>query len=434
MKLDPNMEIDRLLQRQSRRGTGAPVSNIMRQEGDGKDGREAHMDADELSAYAENALPPPARARYMSHLADCDACRKLVTELVVSSGIAGELEKPNAAPQASTYIAPARTWRMRLAALFAPHALRYATSVILIVGVVAIAFMVFRGRQMKFDSLQPEPGNVSTTRNDDSQGGSSTGNDTGGTSNDAPVLPEDQSKQQPNANVSGSPPVKYDSQTPAPADAPKTEIAQGPSVTGSTSSSTAESASAGEKEVARDEDSALGGYRPPSPAAPVLSKDKNEVDGVDSKSGVADLSTGRAQSERESNLKNTNTTSTPANKPQPSFNEEQTAGARKRAAASRRSESQPRENAAGATLDDRAGREDKANKLEERRSVGGRQFVRRGNAWVDTAYRAQATTNIRRGTEQYRSLAADEPGLRNIAAQFDGEVVIVWKGRAYRIR
>ena len=85
-------------------------------------------------------------------------------------------------------------------------------------------------------------------------------------------------------------------------------------------------------------------------------------------------------------------------------------------------------------MDDRTAREDTATKLEERRSVGGRQFVRRGSAWIDTAYRAQATTNVRRGTEQYRALVADEPGLRKIASQLEGEVVIVWKGRAYRIR
>jgi hypothetical protein len=67
--------------------------------------------------------------------------------------------------------------------------------------------------------------------------------------------------------------------------------------------------------------------------------------------------------------------------------------------------------------------------------VGGRQFRQQGNAWVDTAYtQGRATVNITRGSEQYRALTADEPGLRSIAEQLGGEVIVVWKGRAYRIR
>ncbi|MBA2732740.1 MAG: hypothetical protein H0U54_07590, partial [Acidobacteria bacterium] len=67
------------------------------------------------------------------------------------------------------------------------------------------------------------------------------------------------------------------------------------------------------------------------------------------------------------------------------------------------------------------------------RSAGGRQFQRQGGAWVDTAYNSsRSTTNIRRGSEQYRALIADEPGLRAIAEQLGGEVIVVWKSRAYR--
>ena len=39
-----------------------------------------------------------------------------------------------------------------------------------------------------------------------------------------------------------------------------------------------------------------------------------------------------------------------------------------------------------------------------------------------------------RGSEQYRVLIADEPGIRTIAESLAGEVIVVWKGRAYRIR
>jgi hypothetical protein len=41
---------------------------------------------------------------------------------------------------------------------------------------------------------------------------------------------------------------------------------------------------------------------------------------------------------------------------------------------------------------------------------------------------------VARGSEQYRVLVADEPSIRTIADQLDGEIVVVWKGRNYRIR
>ena len=72
---------------------------------------------------------------------------------------------------------------------------------------------------------------------------------------------------------------------------------------------------------------------------------------------------------------------------------------------------------------------------DETRTLSGKQFRREGGAWVDTAYSpSRSTINVRRGSEQFRALIADEPGIGSIAEQLGGEVVLVWKGRAYRIR
>jgi hypothetical protein len=69
------------------------------------------------------------------------------------------------------------------------------------------------------------------------------------------------------------------------------------------------------------------------------------------------------------------------------------------------------------------------------RVVAGRRFRRENNVWIDTAYSPSTpTTNITRGSEQYRALVGDEPDLGRIAEQLDGEVIVVWKGKAYRIR
>jgi len=47
-----------------------------------------HLDADELNAFAEGAVPAEARSRYTSHLADCSHCRQLVSQLAMASGAA----------------------------------------------------------------------------------------------------------------------------------------------------------------------------------------------------------------------------------------------------------------------------------------------------------------------------------------------------------
>ncbi len=80
---------------------------------------------------------------------------------------------------------------------------------------------------------------------------------------------------------------------------------------------------------------------------------------------------------------------------------------------------------------------DKKNKGTEveSRSVSGRRFIREGDAWVDTAYESpRATVKVVRGSEQFRALVADEPGLGTIAQQLDGVIIVIWKNRAYRIQ
>jgi hypothetical protein len=71
----------------------------------------------------------------------------------------------------------------------------------------------------------------------------------------------------------------------------------------------------------------------------------------------------------------------------------------------------------------------------ETRSVAGRKFRKQDGIWTDTAYDGSTrTVNMARSSEQFRALVADEPGIGTIAEQLDGEVIVVWKGRPYRIR
>jgi hypothetical protein len=77
---------------------------------------------------------------------------------------------------------------------------------------------------------------------------------------------------------------------------------------------------------------------------------------------------------------------------------------------------------------------DKDKNDEETRTVAGRRFRKQRGIWVDTAYTGGATVDLTRGSEQYWSLVADEPEIKKIAEQLDGQIIVVWKGRVYKIR
>ena len=72
-----------------------------------------------------------------------------------------------------------------------------------------------------------------------------------------------------------------------------------------------------------------------------------------------------------------------------------------------------------------------ADTTAETIGVGGKTFKRTNNVWYDSAYRGQTTTNVARGTQDYKKLDA---GLRGIAANLGGTIVVVWREKAYRIQ
>ena len=71
-------------------------------------------------------------------------------------------------------------------------------------------------------------------------------------------------------------------------------------------------------------------------------------------------------------------------------------------------------------------------KPPETRSVGGRKFRRQGSAWVDVKFKTSMNLkSISRGSGEFNDL---DSGLRSIAQELGGELIVVWKGKAYRIR
>jgi hypothetical protein len=75
---------------------------------------------------------------------------------------------------------------------------------------------------------------------------------------------------------------------------------------------------------------------------------------------------------------------------------------------------------------------ERAAEEAQTRSVGGRKFNRQGNAWIDAKFKSSMSVRtVSRGSEDFGKL---DSGLRSIANQLGGEIVVVWKGKAYRIK
>ncbi|MEP7077122.1 MAG: hypothetical protein ABI878_15055, partial [Acidobacteriota bacterium] len=75
--------------------------------------------------------------------------------------------------------------------------------------------------------------------------------------------------------------------------------------------------------------------------------------------------------------------------------------------------------------------EDEGRSATAGKRVAGKSFERKDGVWYDTAFHGQPTIDIHRGTPQFDLL---DSGLKSIANNLSGVVVVVWKGRSYRIQ
>lgn len=391
MKQSENNEIDNLLRGLASRERSAPSGLAENVTG-------AHLDADELNSYAEGALPPATRTRYASHLADCNDCRKIATQLsIAASPLIHEI--PISHP------ATGFDWRKMLAALFAPAVLRYAMPAIALI-VIGVAFFASRQQRQERLALNSEKSSVSTVTQPHAE------------------LPKGASNQPPQGE--GQTRASGPSATPASGVADKAgDKAEKAADTAKPESSAANS----EKEAAKNETDAVTQptYAPepaPPPAAAKAAPATETKDSPRPVSALAELKPSAAR-KREADKQGENSR-------QEASDESSTSGG---APAEAQAAGKDDDRKKAKTVNAARGAVERRDEESETRTVGGRHFQRRNNIWVDAAYNSSLSiANVSRGSEQYRALIADEPGIDAIARQLSGEVILVWKGRAYRIR
>lgn len=426
MKRSESTEMARLLRRYAR-----PGGEALRGEGAQKDDSSganeapAHLDADELNAYAEGALPEAARLRYSAHLADCDACRKLVTDLTLAaSRFADEGKLRGTATVASTR----QPWRDWLATIFSPPVLRYGVPALALFAIIVVAIFVVRTQREASFVAQNDRAERSIPQTERPNYNSSTANTTTGTttenhSDNKAVVPAAQEAQatQPGQSIASARTGPKESTSANISQAAGTKPA--PLAPGSASGSAPGSGES--KQVEEVESLPPAPTPPPAQAMDTAAANKRAQRDEQPKAKVI------AKDDDEAQL-STNATAGGTFSAKSESNEAR--AQRGRATASRQVQNLPAERRSSDSPKNAPADEVIEKKSSaETRSVGGRKFRRQGDVWVDTEYKSSLpTTNVARGSEQYRALVADEPELRTITQQLGGEVFVVWKHRAYR--
>ena len=384
MKQANNNEVDLLLRSLARASGESPLQSGATS---GESVASEHLDADELNSYAEGVAPAPARARYMEHLADCEACRGIVVGLTQAAGAASRLD---VAQQQGGF----SVWQ-KLTALLSLPILRYAVPALVLTAVIGIGlFALKQQRQNEFVAQnQPEVASRPSSQGDNGAAFSSPAVVQNGANTRSNAETSKDNLKDQKAQAVGQPTLAPESSVAKTAskDAAQPEEAAGATVTQSYASEPKAAA--------------------PPPPAPLLDAEKSTALAKEKPAKREDQPRDRdefrvAQDDVHGPDRSRNNVALPANG----------------------------RSAGSMTERGSSGADKKAGEVETR-TVMGRHFTREGDAWVDTAYESsRATIRVTRGSEQFRALVADEPGVRTIAEQLGGVVIVVWKNRAYRIQ
>ena len=400
MKQTNNNEVDLLLRSLARRGEAGLQDESW--SGDGNRASSDHLDADELNSYAEGVAPAAARARYTEHLADCDACRGIVVGLTQAAGAVTRIEVPE--PGGLGF------WN-KLTTFFSPAVIRYAVPVLVLTAVIGISLLaLWQPRRHELIALN-EPSGSSTTPAQLEPTGSQTGHQT----SEAPVTME-KGVEAPAADGSVT----------------KKNSLENEKLRAGAGAGTSDNEELRRAQVAKDgakpgEPTTLSELRPsyapePKAAAPPPQATQSEGDSIAFAKEAPAKREGQER-QRDDAIRN-----------QPSDEHGPNRSAAPNTASAPQAARRVGGLTAGSSGANTQNKTDKAGEVETR-TVSGRRFAREGNAWVDTAYdSSRAAINVARGSEQFRALVADEPGLGAIAQQLNGVVIVVWKNRVYRIQ
>lgn len=357
-----------------------------------------HLDADEISAFAENAVPESAKPAYFAHFADCDRCRKTLSSVIVLNSEAGiETASAVSAPVIVENVVP---WYRKLF-LFPNLAYVLGSLVLLFSGFLAISVMRNSGGNSSSEVSQTradEP--TASGPNLDYAAGSYNSNISANAMNTAANTMANAANSAANSSAASPNPAFASNTSATPADSKN----QPPAI------------SADRTETGRDAPATAAAPQPPPPPKerPVEADDQTTMLGREKRAVLLkDADKQNAESKVMQEQAPAGAGGPFKVQKGPSRNEQ-------------RNDARMREN----ELASKKAAKPDASAVSNRRQVAGKTFDLRQGVWYESAYRGQTTTNIRRGTGDFRKL---DSGLRYIADSFSDTVVVVWKDKAYRI-
>jgi hypothetical protein len=383
MELDFDKEIDALLRQTVKSDAAFANGNP----------QTAHLDADEISAFAENALPEKAKQRLTAHFADCDSCRKNLSELILLNG---ENEVETVEEEKAAVIAPAIPWYRKL---FVFPNLAYTMGALVLTFTGLTAFIVLQN----FTIGNSE---VATSKN--------TSIDRAGS---APVQNEEQMSAATNANSAASNTATAANTNSAANLSPQSspEVLSNTALQSKSEDKTTASRDLKQTDQPRSEtDSDLESPGENKPKTNEAERNQPENKSVGGKPPISADPPTIAGSQA-------------APPPSPVQEKRKTL---------ERAKPKKSEVLVGRGSDEKVKDDTKIKEeaqdasLSSARRFSGKTFNRKDGVWYDSAYRNQPTTNVRRGTNEYQKL---DSGLRSIGNQLDGVVVVIWKTKAYRI-
>jgi hypothetical protein len=344
----------------------------------------AHIDADELSVFAENSLPERARTRVIAHIADCGRCRTIASNLIsLNSAAAKAASTPEVS--AGRAIDLSIPWYRKL---FAVRGLAVAMGAVVILLAGFFAVFVIRNMSGGAESVaQMANTNVAapSTLSDDRALNSS---DVEGPAVEETAEATPSATPFPGRRGEGS--ERAEERSNAPATPPGRELAKEDRPD---AADKVQDAGRRDQEIGNP---SLLRKAPPPAAKRAANQAERAVPMQASPPPPQDVAAvGETEAAKAKTLE-----------------DDKDERAKPDVATAAGVAAEPK---AGSTL---------------KRQISGKLFNQKGGVWYDSAYSGQRTINVRRKTAEYRAL---ESGLRAITDKLSGTVVIVWKAKAYRV-
>ena len=358
--------------------------------------KSAHLDADEISAFAENALPEKTKTIYTQHLADCGRCRKILSNIISPNSEAESETASSAAALPENSFKTSIPWYRKLF-LFPQLTYIMGASVLVFGGFLAYSVIQNPNKSAETSSISQAKERLPNLPDAGSDGNAAMA---------------ESSRVNSNAGA-----MRSNTAANSAANVPSPAVM-------SNSTATSSNASAADGSVAPRKEPSV--RRQDEKAAPPTAAAKDESENA----------AGGAAASAPPPAVQTQPSIFAQKKPEQSENSDKA----KTAEMLRESKKNDSKDDAldDSTAETRASRSASAPKPAAKNAVNGetkqadgKNFTRKNGVWYDANYNGQSTTNVSRNSDDYRKL---DRGLRSIADGLSGTVIVVWKNKAYRIQ